>query len=284
MLVFCHEFLSDRWSYRPTSTTSATWASTSSPSTSATTARASPSPATPRCIGPPTARSWTSARRCAYLRSRPDRDPAGFGLFGVSRGGTTALLVAADERDVWGVITDGAFPTIGTMMAYILRWAELYLRTPLLRGMVPPLALPRAGPVRPPAIGAAAALPVPRRRAGRGATGTAALAHDPRRSGHLHQPRDRPGALPLGRRPEGALAGPGRQAQPLPRARARGLRRPALDFLDRYAPRRPITEAPAPSPVPVVASATEDDVELSTAFDAEIEAPKLTSEVAAPLR
>ena len=27
----------------------------------------------------------------AYLRTRPDRDPAGFGLFGVSRGGTTAL-------------------------------------------------------------------------------------------------------------------------------------------------------------------------------------------------
>ncbi len=27
----------------------------------------------------------------AYLRTRPDHDPAGFGLFGVSRGGTTAL-------------------------------------------------------------------------------------------------------------------------------------------------------------------------------------------------
>ena len=59
----------------------------------------------------------------AYLRSRPDHDPAGFGLFGVSRGGGTALSPPA-RTDVWGVITDGAFPTRGTMLAYILRWAR----------------------------------------------------------------------------------------------------------------------------------------------------------------
>ncbi len=62
----------------------------------------------------------------AYLPSRPDHDPAGFVLFGVSRGGGTALVVAAGEPDVWGVVTDGAFPTSGTMTAYILRWAEIY--------------------------------------------------------------------------------------------------------------------------------------------------------------
>jgi len=62
-----------------------------------------------------------------YLRSRPDRDPAGFGLFGVSRGGGTAICVGADEPDIWGVVTDGAFPTRGTMLAYILRWAEIYV-------------------------------------------------------------------------------------------------------------------------------------------------------------
>ncbi|MGE3822542.1 MAG: alpha/beta hydrolase, partial [Isosphaeraceae bacterium] len=48
-----------------------------------------------------------------YLRTRPDHDEAGFGLFGVSRGGSTALVVAPGEADVWGVITDGAFPTRG---------------------------------------------------------------------------------------------------------------------------------------------------------------------------
>src|SRR5262249_29869383 len=84
----------------------------------------------------------------AYLRTRPDRDPAGYGLFGVSRGGTTALLAAPTERDVWGVITDGAFPTIGTMLAYIHRWAELYIPNPVLRRAIPPWlyrVLARAG-------------------------------------------------------------------------------------------------------------------------------------------
>ncbi len=112
--VYCHEFLSDRWSYPALHrSTSATWASISSPSTSAITAPATAKPG----YSP---MHWASDREVrdlraalAYLRSRPDRDPAGFGLFGVSRGGTTALLVTPAERDVWGVITDGAFPTIG---------------------------------------------------------------------------------------------------------------------------------------------------------------------------
>ena len=63
---------------------------------------------------------WTTEREIrdlrgalAYLRTRDDHDPAGFGLFGVSRGGTTALIVAAGEPDVWGVVTDGAFPDSG---------------------------------------------------------------------------------------------------------------------------------------------------------------------------
>jgi pimeloyl-ACP methyl ester carboxylesterase len=63
----------------------------------------------------------------AYLRARPDRDPAGVALMGISRGGGTALCVAADDPEVWGVTTDGAFPTRGTMMAYIMRWAEIYI-------------------------------------------------------------------------------------------------------------------------------------------------------------
>ena len=51
----------------------------------------------PAPVGRPTTRSATSAAALAYLRSRPDHDPAGFGLFGVSRGGGTALVVAAAE-------------------------------------------------------------------------------------------------------------------------------------------------------------------------------------------
>jgi uncharacterized protein len=63
----------------------------------------------------------------AYVRSRPDADPAGVGIFGVSRGGGTALCVASKDARVWGVATDGAFPTSGTMLAYITRWAEIYV-------------------------------------------------------------------------------------------------------------------------------------------------------------
>jgi pimeloyl-ACP methyl ester carboxylesterase len=62
-----------------------------------------------------------------YLRTRPDHDPAGFGLFGVSRGGGTALCVGGKDPGVWGVITDGAFSTRLTMLAYIRRWAEIYV-------------------------------------------------------------------------------------------------------------------------------------------------------------
>ena len=45
-----------------------------------------------------------------YLRTRPDRDPAGVGLFGVSRGGGTALCLAAKDPSVWAVATNGGVP------------------------------------------------------------------------------------------------------------------------------------------------------------------------------
>jgi hypothetical protein len=55
-----------------------------------------------------------------------------------------------------------------------------------------------------------------------------------------------------------------------------------LDFIDRYAPRRPITEPPAPvtSPSPMLAATGSD---LTGGFDADVESPKLAGEVAAPL-
>ncbi|HEV3121936.1 MAG TPA: alpha/beta fold hydrolase [Isosphaeraceae bacterium] len=63
----------------------------------------------------------------SYVRSRPDADPAGVGLFGISRGGSAALCVAGSDPAVWAVITDGAFPTRGTLLAYMHRWAEIYV-------------------------------------------------------------------------------------------------------------------------------------------------------------
>lgn len=63
-----------------------------------------------------------------YLRSRPDYDQMGVALMGVSRGGSTSLAMASKRSDVWAVITDGAFPTVGTLMPYMIRFAELYVR------------------------------------------------------------------------------------------------------------------------------------------------------------
>ncbi len=138
VLVFCHEYLSDRWSFRPyadhlrdlgfdvfTFDFRNHGASGSDPSY--------------RPL------QWVSDHEVRDLRAaldhlagRADLDPAGFGLFGVSRGGGTALVVGADDPRVWGVITDGAFPTRGTMLAYILRWAEIYVSNPYFWKGMPP--------------------------------------------------------------------------------------------------------------------------------------------------
>lgn len=137
VLVFCHEYLSDRWSYQPyidrlrdhgydvfTFDFRNHGSSESDP-------RYRPL-------------QWVTDHEVAdlraaldYLRSRPDRDPAGVGLFGVSRGGGTALVAAANDPMVWGVITDGAFGTRSTMLAYILRWAEIYVGNPYLWKRMP---------------------------------------------------------------------------------------------------------------------------------------------------
>jgi pimeloyl-ACP methyl ester carboxylesterase len=55
----------------------------------------------------------------------------------VSRGGTTALIAAASEPDVWGVVTDGAFPTEGTVAPYLRRWVEIYVPNPILKALLP---------------------------------------------------------------------------------------------------------------------------------------------------
>lgn len=127
VLVFCHEYLSDRWSFRPYLDTlrdigfdlftfdfrnhgSSDHDHTYRPL---------------QWVTDHEVRDLQAA--LGYLRTRPDRDPLGVGLFGISRGGSTAMLVAANDPLIWGVITDGAFPTRGTMLAYILRWAQIYV-------------------------------------------------------------------------------------------------------------------------------------------------------------
>lgn len=89
-------------------------------------------------------RQWVTDRETAdltaaleYLRTRGDADPEGVSLFGVSRGGSAALCVAASNPLVRSVVTDGAFPTKGTMQSYIDRWAEIYVGQKLWYPWIP---------------------------------------------------------------------------------------------------------------------------------------------------
>jgi pimeloyl-ACP methyl ester carboxylesterase len=137
VLVYCHEYLSDRWSVQPylDQLRDLGYDLFTFDFRNHGTSDLDPDYAPMQWTTEHEIRDLKAA--LAYLRSREDRDPAGFGLFGVSRGGTTALIVAAGEPDVWGVMTDGAFPTQGTMVSYIVRWAQIYVPSAFLRGLIP---------------------------------------------------------------------------------------------------------------------------------------------------
>ena len=137
VLVFCHEYLSDRWSFEPytNSLREIGYDLFSFDFRNHGVSESDPAYKPLQWVTDHEVRDLRAA--LAYLRTRPDHDTAGFGLFGVSRGGSTALLVAAKDPAVWGVITDGAFPTRGTMLSYILRWAEIYVSNSLLYKTMP---------------------------------------------------------------------------------------------------------------------------------------------------
>ena len=251
VIVFCHEYLSDRWSFQP-------YADHLRDQGFDLFTFDFRNHGQSACDPGYQPLQWVTDHEVsdlraalAYLRSRPDHDPAGFGLFGVSRGGGTALLVAADDPDVWGVVTDGAFPTRGTMLAYILRWAEIFVGNRYLWKYMPAerLLLPRLG--RPAALGAAAQLPVPRRRACGRPADPPALAHDPRREGCLHRPRDRHAPLrPRRASPRSRGSSPGPSTTAAARSSPRRTRARIASFFRGNAPRRPLrATSSAPSVV-----------------------------------
>jgi dipeptidyl aminopeptidase/acylaminoacyl peptidase len=62
----------------------------------------------------------------AYLRDRPDADPRGIGIFGISKGGSTGVIVASTDSWVRCVVTDGMYGTHTTMVPYMQRWIQIY--------------------------------------------------------------------------------------------------------------------------------------------------------------
>ena len=137
VLVFCHEFLSDRFSFKPY----ADWLRDEGFDIFTFDFRnhgASDAEPNYKPLQWVTDHEEQDLRGVfAYLRARSDHDPAGFLLYGISRGGGAAICATAKSRDVWGVITDGAFPTGLMMQAYIKRWAEIYVPSKRMNPFVP---------------------------------------------------------------------------------------------------------------------------------------------------
>lgn len=72
-----------------------------------------------------------------YLLARPDADPKGIGLFGISKGGSTGFLAAAHEKAIRCVVTDGAYGTHTTMVPYLKRWIQIYSDRKILQRVLP---------------------------------------------------------------------------------------------------------------------------------------------------
>ncbi len=73
----------------------------------------------------------------AYLKSRPDRDPRGIGLFGLSKGGSAGLTVAAQDEFVRCFVVDGVFGTVTTMVPYMKQFVMIYTKIPWAVCLIP---------------------------------------------------------------------------------------------------------------------------------------------------
>lgn len=73
----------------------------------------------------------------AYLKARPDADPRGIGVFGISKGGTAGLMAAAGDPWVRCVATDGIFGIYTTMIPYMKKWLAIYSQRYFLQKLVP---------------------------------------------------------------------------------------------------------------------------------------------------
>ena len=72
-----------------------------------------------------------------YLKNRADRDPRGIGLFGLSKGGSAGLMIAAHDDFVRCAVVDGVFASITTMVPYMKQWVFIYTRAHWLARMIP---------------------------------------------------------------------------------------------------------------------------------------------------
>jgi pimeloyl-ACP methyl ester carboxylesterase len=72
-----------------------------------------------------------------YLLARPDADPKGIGLFGISKGAGTGLIAAAGDKAIRCVVTDGVYGTQTTMVPYLKRWISIYSDRKIIQKILP---------------------------------------------------------------------------------------------------------------------------------------------------
>lgn len=83
-------------------------------------------------------RDVTDARAAlAYLKSRPDADPRGVGLFGISKGAGAGVLTAVREPYVRCAVTDGMFAARTTLVPYMRHWITIYNKSYIIQGLLP---------------------------------------------------------------------------------------------------------------------------------------------------
>ena len=73
----------------------------------------------------------------AYLKNRPDAEPNGIGLFGISKGAAAGIIAADRSSQVRCVLTDGVFATYSTMVPYMRKWVGIYNNRYVLQGLIP---------------------------------------------------------------------------------------------------------------------------------------------------
>lgn len=73
----------------------------------------------------------------AYLKSRPDADPCGVGLFGISKGAGAGLIAAARDPYIRCCVTDGVFATYTTLVPYMKQWFRIYNSHYAIQGLIP---------------------------------------------------------------------------------------------------------------------------------------------------
>ncbi|HKB38126.1 MAG TPA: alpha/beta fold hydrolase [Gemmataceae bacterium] len=80
-----------------------------------------------------------------YLKARPDADPRGIGLFGISKGAGAGLLAAARDPFVRCFVTDGVFATYTVVVPYMRYWFKIYNSRYTIQGLLPSWYYGRVG-------------------------------------------------------------------------------------------------------------------------------------------